>query len=123
MGFSLQCTDLTVSPNRWLNPFLFIRGLCCPSSVQTQLHVTQNCLKLTIPGFPYSCLPYLVVTLTLKNPRSFIGLEFRPQCAFTAFRVLLPSSNNAYRNGRWRTFFKFEAHQTAERCHARLDGR
>ncbi len=36
-----------------LNPFLFIRGLPCPSSVQASL--TQICL--TIPGFPYNCLP------------------------------------------------------------------
>jgi hypothetical protein len=37
------------------NPFLFIRGLSCPISVQTSL--TQNCLKLTILGFPYNYLP------------------------------------------------------------------
>jgi hypothetical protein len=36
-----------------LNPFLFIRGLPCPSSVQASL--TQ--IGLTIPGFPYNCLP------------------------------------------------------------------
>ncbi len=39
------------------NPFLFIRGLSCPASVQTSL--TQNCLKLTIPEFslqPPSCM-------------------------------------------------------------------
>ncbi len=40
---------------RSLNPFLFIRGLSCPCHVQTLL--TQNCLKLTIPGFPYNLLP------------------------------------------------------------------
>jgi hypothetical protein len=34
--------------------FLFIRMLSCPSSVQASL--TQTCLKLTIPGFPYNCL-------------------------------------------------------------------
>ncbi len=37
------------------NPFLFIRGLSCPRSVQTTL--TQNCLELTIPRFPYDFLP------------------------------------------------------------------
>jgi hypothetical protein len=31
-----------------VNPFLFIRGLSCPRSVQTSL--TQNILRLTIPG-------------------------------------------------------------------------
>jgi hypothetical protein len=37
---------------------------------------------------------YLVVTLAfLKNPRSSIGMEIRPQSAFTAFRALLPSAN------------------------------
>jgi hypothetical protein len=35
----------------FFNPCLFLRGLSCPSSVQTSL--TQYCLKLTIPGFPY----------------------------------------------------------------------
>jgi hypothetical protein len=37
-----------------VNPFLFIRGLSCPGSVQTSL--TQNWLKLSIHGFPYNCL-------------------------------------------------------------------
>jgi hypothetical protein len=37
--------------NWWrLNPFLFIRRLSSPSSVLTSL--TENCFKLTIPGFP-----------------------------------------------------------------------
>jgi hypothetical protein len=35
------------------NPFLFIKGLSCPNNVQTTLN--QNCLKLSIPGFPISC--------------------------------------------------------------------
>jgi hypothetical protein len=38
-----------------INPFLLNRGLSCPSSVQTSL--SQNCLNLTIPGFPYNILP------------------------------------------------------------------
>jgi hypothetical protein len=37
------------------NPLLFIRGLSCPSSIQASLSL--NCLKLTIPGFPHTCLP------------------------------------------------------------------
>ncbi len=36
-------------------PFLFIRGISCPGSVQTSL--IQNWLKLPISGFPYNCLP------------------------------------------------------------------
>jgi hypothetical protein len=38
-----------------LNPFLFIRGLSCPSCIQAT--ISLNCAKLTIPGFPYNCLP------------------------------------------------------------------
>ncbi len=51
-GLSLPLTLPTFSV---LNPFLFIRGLSCPRSVQTSF--TQNCIKLTIPGFPYNLLP------------------------------------------------------------------
>ncbi len=43
---------------KWLaifNPFLFIRGLSYPSCIQAFLSL--NCLKLTMPGFPYNCLP------------------------------------------------------------------
>ncbi len=66
--------------------FLFIRGLSCPTSAQTLL--TQNCLKLTIPGFLTT-----VVTLALKkNPRSSISLEIRPQ---SVFRALLSFANNS----------------------------
>jgi hypothetical protein len=36
------------------NPYLFIRGLSCPRNIQTSL--TQNCLKLTMPRFPYNLL-------------------------------------------------------------------
>jgi hypothetical protein len=45
-------TSVTEEPRKkLLNPFLFIRGFSCPRSVQT-----QNCLKLTITGFPYNLL-------------------------------------------------------------------
>ncbi len=37
-----------------INPFLFIRRLSCPHSVETSL--TQNFLKLTKTGFPYNLL-------------------------------------------------------------------
>ena len=74
------------------NPFLFIRGLSCPSCIQASLSL--NCLKLTIPNFLATVFLHLVVTLALKkNPRYSIGLEIRHQSAFTAFRALLPSAN------------------------------
>ncbi len=38
-----------------VNPFLFIRGLSFPSCIQASLSL--NCLKITIPRFPYNCLP------------------------------------------------------------------
>ncbi len=38
-----------------VNPFLFIRGLSCPSCIQATLSL--NCLKLTIHGCPHNCLP------------------------------------------------------------------
>ncbi len=38
-----------------INRFLFIRGLSCPCFVQASLSL--NWLTLTIPGFPYNCLP------------------------------------------------------------------
>jgi len=38
-----------------INPFLFIGGLPCPCCVQASLSLC--CPKLTIPGFPYNCLP------------------------------------------------------------------
>ncbi len=73
-----------------LNPFLFIRGLSCPSCIQALLSL--NCLKLQyLSRFPHNCLS--VYCGFKKNPRSSIGLEIRPQSAFSAFRVLLPSAN------------------------------
>jgi hypothetical protein len=74
-----------------LNPFLFIRGLSCPSCIQASM---PNCVKLTIPGFPHNCLPVFCGDIGFFfNPRSSIGLEIGPQSAFTAFRALLPSAN------------------------------
>jgi hypothetical protein len=74
-------------------PFLFIRRLSCPHSVQASL--TQNFLKLTIPGFSYNLLHVHASCgdIGLKKSKSIIGLEIRPQSAFTAFRALLPSAN------------------------------
>ncbi len=63
------------------NPFLFIRGLSCPRNVQTSL--TQNCLKPTIPGFPYNLLPVTCGGIGFfKQHMLSIGLEIRPQSAF-----------------------------------------
>jgi hypothetical protein len=57
--------------------------------------VFRHCLKLNIIRFPYNLI--LVVTLDLKkNHRS--GRAWQPA---------------AGSNGRWRTFLKFEARQTA----------
>ncbi len=75
-----------------VNPFLFIRGLSCPGSVQT--YFTPNCLKLTIPGFLYNFLPVSSGDISFKkNRRSSNGLEIRPQGAFTACRANLASAN------------------------------
>ncbi len=50
-----KCTYCTVNALLLnINPFLFIRGLSCPSCIQASLSL--NCLKLTIPGFPHKCL-------------------------------------------------------------------
>ncbi len=50
----LQTIPCILNTEKLNNPFLFIRGLSCPRSVQTSL--TQNCLNLTTPGFPYNLL-------------------------------------------------------------------
>ncbi len=67
--------------------------------------ISWHCpFKLTIPGFPHSCAVflYLVVALAiLKNPRSSIGLEIRPESAFSAFRALLPSENHSAEWSGW----------------------
>jgi hypothetical protein len=67
---------------RWVNPFLFIRGLSCPRSFQPSL--TQNWPKLIIPGFPFNLLPVSCENWLFKNNAKVI---------FTAFRALLPSAN------------------------------
>jgi hypothetical protein len=76
-----------------LNHSYSFRGLFCPFSVQTSL--TQNCLKLSISGFPYNLLPVSCddIGFLKKNHRSSIGMEIRFQSAFTVFTVLLPSAN------------------------------
>ncbi len=76
-----------------INPFLFITGLSCPSCIQASLSL--NYLKLTIPGFPHNNLPVSCgdIDFLPKNPRSSIGLEIRPQSAFSTFRALQPSAN------------------------------
>jgi hypothetical protein len=79
--------------SRIINPFLFIRGLSCPSCSQAPLSL--NCLQLTKPEFPHNCLPVSCgdIGFLKKNPRSSFGLEIRPQSAFSGFRALLSSAN------------------------------
>jgi hypothetical protein len=97
-SFFRICFLLTISPHKRclkvLNPFLFIRGLSCPCSVQTSL--TLHCDKLTIPWFPCNLLLVScgdIGFFIYKKHRSSIGLEIRPQSTFTAFRALLHSEN------------------------------
>jgi hypothetical protein len=60
------------------------RGLFCPLSVQISL--TQNCLKLSISGFPYNLLPVSCEDIDFKKKiGSSIDLENRLQCAFYVF--------------------------------------
>ncbi len=75
------------------SPFLFIRGLSCPRSVQTSL--TQNCLQLTIPGLPYNLLLVSCgdIGFIKKLHWSSIGLDIRLKSAFSALRALLPCVN------------------------------
>ncbi len=107
-------TWVIILENVSFNPFLFIRGLSCPNSVKTSL--TQNCPKLTIPGFPYNILPVSCgdIGFLKKNPKFSVGLEIRP-CAFTAFcpscRLKLfcwGGCNSPLQKvlAVWRTFFK-----------------
>ncbi len=65
----------------YFDPFLFIRGLSCPSCIQASLSL--NYLKLTIPGFPRNWLPVSCVDIGFlykKNPRSSIGLLTHRYC-------------------------------------------
>jgi len=55
-----------------VNPFLFISGLSCHRSIETSL--TQNCIKLTIPGFHYIFLFVSCGDIGFKKHRTSIGL-------------------------------------------------
>jgi hypothetical protein len=77
-----------IEPQNYLfNPFLFIRGLSCPSCIQALLSL--NFLKLTVPGFPHNCLSVSCSDIGFKKTktktRSSIGLEISLQSAFSAF--------------------------------------
>ena len=76
----------------YFNPFLFIRELSCPNSVQTLY--SKFVSKLYLDFFTTYIL-FLVVTLALKKHESIIGLEVRLQSAFASFRALLPSENSS----------------------------
>jgi hypothetical protein len=78
--------------------------------------------KLTIPDFLTTVFLYLVVTLALKkNPSYSIGLEIRPQSAFTAFRVLLPSANYGaeWSVGVWQPSADSNGHLAHYHCRSR----
>ncbi len=73
----------------WFNPFLFIWGLSCSTCIQDSLSLA-NYVYL---DFLTTVFLYLELTLAFKkNHRSSIGLEIRPQSAFSTFRALLPSA-------------------------------
>ncbi len=107
------------------NPFLFIRGHPCPRSVQRSL--TQNCLKLTIPGFTYNLLPVscgdigfkksLGQVLAWKSGLKVHLLPLGPSCCLqTILMSDLVRSDSLLQivMAVWRTFFlTFEVYQTA----------
>jgi hypothetical protein len=91
--------------------------LPCPSSVQTSL--TQNCLKLTIPGFPFNLLPVscsdvgfkkiLGLVLAWKSGLKVSLLHLRPSCPLQIILLnYLVGCDNPLVH-----FFKFKACQTA----------
>jgi hypothetical protein len=106
-------------PSFSFNPFLFIRGLSCPSSVQASLIL--NSLKLTMPGFPYNCLPVSsgdmgflkkIIGLVLAW-KSGLGVPLLPLGPFCPLqKILLSEVGYADSNGRLAHFFQFEARQT-----------
>jgi hypothetical protein len=101
-----------------LNPFLFIGGFSCPSSVFTSL--TQNCPKLTIPDncLPVSCGDKKILDLVLACKSGLIVplLPLGPSCPLKT--ILLTDLLGCYSPLQivmaiWRIFFKFEAYRTA----------
>ncbi len=62
--------------------------LSCPSCIQASLSQNYTWISSQLS----SCISWWH-WLIKKNPRSSIGLEIRPQSAFSAFRALLPSAN------------------------------
>ncbi len=82
-------TETSMLRNR-VHSFLFIRGLSCTCSVQTSL--TQNCFKLTKPGFPYTLPPVscgdigfkkkiLCLVMALKSGLKVPLLPSGPSCS------------------------------------------
>ncbi len=81
------------------SPFLFIRGLSCPSCNQGSLSL--NCLKLAIPGFPHNCLPIscgndgflkkiLGLELAWKSGLKVPFLPLGPSCPLQTFLLSDP---------------------------------
>ncbi len=54
----------------FFNHFLFNREPYCARSVQTSF--TQNCLKTSIPGFPYTLLPFFCGDIGFKKKHGSI---------------------------------------------------
>jgi hypothetical protein len=78
----------------YFNPFLFIKGLSCPRTVQTSL--TQNCLKLTIRTVLYldnlsNSFLFFVVTLVLN--KYICKVLVWKSLPLLPFKALLPSEN------------------------------
>jgi hypothetical protein len=69
--------------------------MCFKDTICLRKILLKMALDTVYLDFLTNVFLYLEVTLALKNPRSCIGLEIRPQSAFTNFRALLPSANNS----------------------------
>jgi hypothetical protein len=107
-----------------LNLFLFIRGLSCPSCVQASLSL--NCFKLTIPGFPYNCLPVscgdisflkkiLGLVLAWKSGLRLLQLVMAIWCCQQRAVTPDPESSNANKKGAKLSVL------SAEGCHTQLE--
>ncbi len=113
-------------------PFIFIRGLSCPCSVQISL--TKNCLKLIIPGFfsfkplPASCgdigfKKILGLVLAQKLGHKVCLLLLGHSCLLQTILLsdlIRCDSPLQIAMAIWRTFLKFGACQTAIIVSSRL---
>jgi hypothetical protein len=107
--------------------FLFIRGLPCPSCIQASL--SQNCLQLTIPGFPHICLPVSCDDNGLKKILGLVlawkaGLKvpFLPLELSCPLQTILLSDLVGCENPLQIVMAFWHTILSAEGCHTRLDG-